>query len=104
MTMTIFFISCLLASRAVISVARNIAQRPQARHEEICAAAHGDELRNATQAARHSVFPWNGEIARDRAISYRRTVPQQRVALFRQSVELCAHQPRILHKLKLAAD
>src|SRR5205814_2734197 len=92
--------SCLSSS----TQARQVAQRREAREEEICAAGHGNELRHVTQAQIGAALLRHGKVARYGATGNRLSVAQQWVAFLRQTTEFGSSDPRRLHELELAGD
>src|SRR5215510_14010557 len=76
---------------------REPAQRPQAWHEAVLAASHGDELRQAVKAAPHR-FLWN----REDALAV--VVADERILLSSMTDEIAVRHPLRLHELELLSQ
>jgi len=72
--------------------------------EEICSAAHRHELRQSRGAIARIIRLRLTVGVGERAPCNGLSIPEQRIALFSQAIELGIHNPRVLHELKLPED
>src|SRR5271165_4696253 len=79
-------------------------QRPDSGKKKVCAAAHGDELRDARDAPRQPAFLRKQEAVSRLSIDDRLAVAQQRIGFAGHAVELAVHDPCRLYELKLPRD
>src|SRR5690242_10793469 len=74
-----------------------VAQRSEARQEEVAASAHGDEVRNRMVPPAH-----RPHLDAERGSALMQT--EQRVLVVVQAVEVRVHGPRVLDELELARE